>query len=467
MTCTGSHTVTQAEMDAPSGTLVNTVTVKSSAPDATDTHTIPVAKDPKLTVDKTSTTTTVTAAGQVVPYSYVVKNTGNVTLTDITVTDDKVATITCPLTTLTPNQSTTCTGNHTVTQAEIDAGGNLVNIAVAHSGPTDSPPDSVTIPIASTRVLSLVKSADQTSVTGGNTIVYTLVYKNTGNATARDVKITETVPAGTDYDSCTGGCVQNGSTVTWTIPSVPPGGATASVTFTVKVKANIDACSICNTATIASPDQNAGVPINSNQLCIIASPSADPSTAKALGDAVGLKAVVGLLGIPLLNAEISKASSSQTGPGQTTDDDKFLSLDILGVIGLASVAKADVLTTTSDSSVSKLQGARQTSTSEVLGLNILNGLVTADVVRSVASTTATGHSSSYSAAGIDRGEPQGPQHRPAERRAGDEDQPAHAAVRLRARTSRSTSRPARRAVRRAVSSSAARTRRTSRSRRSS
>ena len=44
-------------------------------------------------------------------------------------------------------------------------------------------------------------------------------------------------------------------------------------------------------------------------------------------------------------------------------------------------------------------GARQTSVSEVLGLNVLSGVVTADVVRSVASTTASGTASSYSAAG--------------------------------------------------------------------
>ncbi len=40
-----------------------------------------------LTIDKTSTTTEVTAAGQVVAYSYLVTNTGNVTLTNVMVTD--------------------------------------------------------------------------------------------------------------------------------------------------------------------------------------------------------------------------------------------------------------------------------------------------------------------------------------------------------------------------------------------
>ena len=69
------------------------------------------------------------------------------------------------------------------------------------------------------------------------------------------------------------------------------------------------------------------------------------------------------------------------------------------MVGLTSVAKASVLRSTSSSQVTTAAGARQTSTSTVLGLNVLSGVVTADVVRSVASTTASGTASSYSAAG--------------------------------------------------------------------
>ncbi len=44
-------------------------------------------RTPALNVVKSSTTTSVTAAGQVVPYTFTVTNTGNVTLTGVTVTD--------------------------------------------------------------------------------------------------------------------------------------------------------------------------------------------------------------------------------------------------------------------------------------------------------------------------------------------------------------------------------------------
>jgi hypothetical protein len=154
---------------------------------------------------------------------------------------------------------------------------------------------------------------------------------------------------------------------------------------------------VCNVATIASPDQ-AGT-TSSNQVCAAAQPSSDPSTAKANGDALGLRAYVPLLGIPLVNQNISHASSTRTGVGASAADDQFLHLDILGVVGLTSVAKADVLNTSSSSQVTKALGARQTTTSEVLGLDVLSGVVTADTVRSVAATSASGTASSYSAAG--------------------------------------------------------------------
>src|SRR5665647_2169539 len=43
-----------------------------------------------LSVVKTSTTTSVTTAGQIIPYSYLVKNTGSTTITGISLYDDNV-----------------------------------------------------------------------------------------------------------------------------------------------------------------------------------------------------------------------------------------------------------------------------------------------------------------------------------------------------------------------------------------
>ena len=63
-----------------------------------------------------------------------VTNTGNVTLTGVTVDDPKVGTVTCPATTLAPAESTTCTATYTLTQADVDAG-EVVNNATASGTP--------------------------------------------------------------------------------------------------------------------------------------------------------------------------------------------------------------------------------------------------------------------------------------------------------------------------------------------
>ena len=51
---------------------------------------IPVTQNPSMTVVKSSTTSSVTAADQVITYSYLVTNTGNETLTGISIVDDNV-----------------------------------------------------------------------------------------------------------------------------------------------------------------------------------------------------------------------------------------------------------------------------------------------------------------------------------------------------------------------------------------
>jgi uncharacterized repeat protein (TIGR01451 family) len=147
MTCTAQHAVTQGEVDGGCS-VTNTASVSTTqgASDS-DSLTITGSCSPGISIDKSSTTTVITAAGQVVPYSYVVTNTGSVTLTGITVTDDKVASVSCPATTLAVGASMTCTGSHTVTAAEFAAGGNLTNLATADSDQTGPVTDTVSIPI--------------------------------------------------------------------------------------------------------------------------------------------------------------------------------------------------------------------------------------------------------------------------------------------------------------------------------
>lgn len=92
-------------------------------------------------------------AGDTIAYTFTVTNTGNVPLTGVAVNDPALdAPATCLATTLAVGGSTTCTGTHTITAAEVTAG-QVANTATATgtppTGPTvTSPPTSaVTVPL--------------------------------------------------------------------------------------------------------------------------------------------------------------------------------------------------------------------------------------------------------------------------------------------------------------------------------
>ncbi len=164
-TCTATYTLTQADVDA--GSIVNTATATGTPPTgapvtATDTVTTAVTADPAITFDKQAGAPTGTTAGGTIAYSFVVQNTGNVTLHGVTITDAKVGTVTCPVTSLAPGDSTTCTTTYTLTQADVDAG-HVANSADATGTPPTGAPvtatDTTDTPIAAGPSITLDKAA--------------------------------------------------------------------------------------------------------------------------------------------------------------------------------------------------------------------------------------------------------------------------------------------------------------------
>ncbi|PUA29405.1 MAG: hypothetical protein B0W54_02105 [Cellvibrio sp. 79] len=84
--------------------------------------------------------------------------------------------------------------------------------------------------------MSLIKTASAARIAPSATVTYTLSYSNTGNATASNVVITDTLPNGMSYTSSTGSGSHSSGVVTWNIGSVAA-GVSGSVTVTATAAA--------------------------------------------------------------------------------------------------------------------------------------------------------------------------------------------------------------------------------------
>jgi uncharacterized repeat protein (TIGR01451 family) len=217
VTCTATYTVTQADIDH--GSVADTATATGTpptgpavtSPDVSLTATAP--REPAMSVVKSTTTKTVSRAGQQVPYSFLVTDTGNVTLHDVTVTDTVAAPsdpanlspVSCPDPVLAPGDSETCTATYTATQADVDHG-KLADSATATGTPPAPlggpgapalPPSrasAVSVAAVQHPGIGLVKSAVTDPVTSvGEQFHYSFLVSNTGNVTLRKVGVSDVV----------------------------------------------------------------------------------------------------------------------------------------------------------------------------------------------------------------------------------------------------------------------------------
>jgi uncharacterized repeat protein (TIGR01451 family) len=210
-----TYTVTPADLTA--GTpIVNTATVDTdqTAPAGASARTT-ISQGPALAVAKSSTTTSITVAGQVVPYTFTVTNTGNVSLTAITVSDPAcdaapgyVSGDTNTDTTLQTSETWTYTCDRTVTQAQINAGGTLSNTVTADSAESVPATDTLDIPIIQSPALTIAKTITSGAryAAVGDVITYEYRVLNSGNVTVdgpitvTDDRTSVTCPATSSLD---------------------------------------------------------------------------------------------------------------------------------------------------------------------------------------------------------------------------------------------------------------------------
>ncbi|MGY4719286.1 DUF7507 domain-containing protein [Naumannella huperziae] len=213
--CTGAYELSQADIDA--GELINTARTNGTDPtgaavsDEAGTRT-PLTAQPAIAVDKQAGTPIDDNGngrldqGDRIDYTFLVTNTGNVTLTDIAVNDPLIADVTCPITQLAPGAQTTCAASYTLTQADIDAG-TVENTATATgtdpNGGEAQGSDDTSVPFDPERGLSVDKTAGEVAdangngrVDAGDTIDYAFKVTNTGVINLTDVTLTDSLLSG-------------------------------------------------------------------------------------------------------------------------------------------------------------------------------------------------------------------------------------------------------------------------------
>ena len=269
VTCSATHSVTQADLNAAN--IANVAHATGNPPGegalvtgTSNTLVIPSHQSPAITLDKSADISSFNAAGTLVTYSYLVTNTGNVTLDPVVVSDPMsgLSTIDCPDTSLAPQGTETCTATYTSTGADVEAG-SIDNTGTA----TGTPPvgedvsatSSVSIPAVQTPALSVTKTSTTTSYdTLGQVITYSITATNSGNVSLSGVNVT-------DANATLGTCAPS-----LPVASLAPGDSiTCSATHAV-TQADLNAANIANVAHATGNPPGEGAPVTgtSNTLVI-------------------------------------------------------------------------------------------------------------------------------------------------------------------------------------------------------
>ncbi len=111
--------------------------------------------------------------GDIITYTITVTNTGNVTLNDVIVEDDNAILINNTIATIAPGQSVTVTAQHTITQADLDAGQyeNQATASTTFNGNT---------------IMDLSDDSDTLSPQGDNDPTITFFTQNPGMQVIKD-----------------------------------------------------------------------------------------------------------------------------------------------------------------------------------------------------------------------------------------------------------------------------------------
>lgn len=290
--------VTQAEVDAgqvDNSVLVSGTSPSGALPNAGSSNSTIIDSTPGIVLTKTALAPTVgagslntaTDVGDTIEYRFEIENTGNVTLNNISVNDlgtqfggvagtGSFAASACPVTSLAPGESTTCSGVYTPTLSDINnaiAGGtdSVSNTANATGTPpvgaaVTSPDSTATTTITPASALDIVKTAgaptfangsDSGITDPGDTITYTLDIENTGNTTINAVNVSDSIAA-------VSSCIPN--TFVLGTDSLDPGETLSCTAIYSLNQADLDAGEVLNQALVEGTDPSFATIFDADQI---------------------------------------------------------------------------------------------------------------------------------------------------------------------------------------------------------
>jgi len=224
----GDHTITEEQIDFSSGTYsfdhgdgtsstfvgsTATATVYAGNPSSVQnaqSNFYNTAQIPVIAVSKLADKASVSVAGEEITYTYEVSNPGNVSLTVVTLSDDNTDAPPSYVSgddgnsELDIDETWIYTAIHTVTQAEIDAGGTIDNIATADSSETDPETATESVTVSQDPRYSIEKTVTDVDGEGaeasvdaaGDLISYSIVVTNSGNVTLNNVALIDALLEG-------------------------------------------------------------------------------------------------------------------------------------------------------------------------------------------------------------------------------------------------------------------------------
>lgn len=217
-TASARYVLTQEDIDR--GTVVNVATVSGVGPDdelveQEDSESVVIPAVPAISLEKSGELLGEQdhpVPGQVIEYSFVVQNTGNVSVTGIDIDDQlegvsDVVFLDWPgdAGVLAPGQSVTAEASYVLSQADIDAG-QVRNVATATADgarggevTAEAGADISISQVSSLRIAkeALLKDANKDGdANPGETIEYAFVVENSGNTTLVDVRVEDPMVTG-------------------------------------------------------------------------------------------------------------------------------------------------------------------------------------------------------------------------------------------------------------------------------